>query len=122
MVADIYTTPAHFMARITILTAAHGGRQTPPHNYIRWDFGYPEDAATDPIFMIYPNFLDDGGTPIPKGVPLEGSLNARMHIIPEPAVVYHRARIHAGMAFNCHEGRRVVATGVVTKLLALNDR
>jgi hypothetical protein len=118
---DIYSTEADFEAEITLLTPEQGGRNLPPHNYIRWDLGYTDRKPDDPIYMIWPNFLDDRGFPIPKGVPIEGRMIARMHILVKEMVGFHRQRLLVGTEFNCHEGRRVVAKGIVTKLLALQS-
>ena len=124
---DIYSTEADFEAEITILTSEQGGRMNPPYNYIRWDFGYAEDNPDEPkrnlsaeIYMIYPNFLDPNGLSIPSGISLEGTLRARMHILVREMVEYHRRRILVGTKFNCHEGSKIVARGVVTKLLAIS--
>ncbi|MCR9086525.1 MAG: hypothetical protein NXH97_07275 [Rhodobacteraceae bacterium] len=124
---DLYLTEPDFEVEITILTEEQRGRKTPPHNYIRWDFGYAEDNPHEPernldaeIYMIWPNFLDDDGTPIEKGIPLIGTYKARMHILVKEKLDYHRKRISVGLKFNCHEGARIVARGVVTKLRAIS--
>ncbi|MEO1549522.1 MAG: hypothetical protein AAFR93_03715 [Pseudomonadota bacterium] len=117
---DLYSTEPEFEAEITILTSDQGGRNKPPHNYIRWDFGYAEDKLSETIHAIWPNFLDDCGSPIPKGIPLHGTLVARMHIVFRDVVDFHRSRIRVGTKFNCHEGSRVVAKGTVTRVLALS--
>ncbi len=82
---DLYSTEPDFEAEITILTAEQGGRTNPPHNYIRWDFGYAEDNPPEPkrslsanIYMIYPNFLDESGTPVQQGIPLSGTYQGVM--------------------------------------------
>jgi hypothetical protein len=122
---DLYSSEPDFEAEITILTKEQGGRTNPPHNYIRWDFGYAEDNPLEPkrslsanIYMIYPNFLDKNGAPIPKGIPLSGTFQARMHILVKDMVEYHRKRLSVGTKFNCHEGSRIVARGTVTSLCA----
>jgi len=109
---------ADFEAEITILTCEQGGRRTPAFNGIRWDFRYIEDDLSEGLYMIHPTFLDQSGNPIPKIQPLSGTLPARMLIIVREMVDYHRQRISVGTEFYCHEGRQVVATGTVTKLLA----
>ncbi|WP_283967502.1 hypothetical protein [Tritonibacter sp. AK171] len=124
---DLYLTEPDFEAEITILTEEQRGRQAPPHNYIRWDFGYAEDNPLEPernldaeIYMIWPNFLDTEGTPIQKGIPLVGTYKAWMHILAREMVCYHRKRISAGLKFNCYEGGQIVARGVVTELRAIS--
>jgi translation elongation factor EF-Tu-like GTPase len=116
MTIDNYSTPADFEAKITILSTEQGGRNTPPHNFIRWDFGYAEDVPLDEIYMIHPVFLDKDGLPYAKDIPLEGTLAARMHIVVREMVNYHKSRLSVGTKFNCHEGSRVVATGMVTEV------
>ncbi|MBR9765704.1 MAG: hypothetical protein GYB53_19825 [Rhodobacteraceae bacterium] len=124
---DLYLTAPDFEAEITILAEKQSGRQTPPQNYVRWDFGYAEDNPLvlernldAEIYMIWPNFLDGEGTPIQKGIPLVGTYKACMHILVREMVDYHQKRISVGMHFNCHEGSRVVAKGVVTQLRAIS--
>ncbi|GFE66723.1 hypothetical protein KIN_37970 [Litoreibacter roseus] len=124
---DFYSTEADFEAEITILTAEQSGRRSAPHNFIRWDFGYAEDNSLEPernlaatIYMIYPNFLDEYGTPIQRGIPLCGTYKARMHIVVKEMMEDHRERLSVGVKFNCHEGSRVVARGVVTRLCAIS--
>jgi len=123
---DLYSTEPDFEARSTILTVEGGGRSDPPHNYIRWDFGYAEDNLLEPrsnlsanIHMIYPVFLDESDTPIRKDVPLSGTYQVNMHILVKEMVEYHRGRLSVGTKFNCHEGSRVVARGTVTRLRAV---
>ncbi|MFT6458774.1 hypothetical protein [Pseudophaeobacter arcticus] len=118
---DFYSNEADFEAEITILTSAQGGRNTPTYNFIRWDLGYPDRSEFEPVYMIWPNFLDEAGDPIPKGSQIEGTLRARMHIVVREMVEFHKQRLLVGSRFNCHEGRHVVAQGKVTKLLALSS-
>jgi len=67
------------------------------------------------------NLLDDDGTPIEKGIPLNGTYNARMHILVKEMLDHHRKRVSVGLKFNCHEGARVVARGEVTRLRAISS-
>ena len=118
----LYSREADFQAEITILTAEQGGRRTPPFNGIRWDFRYPEDDLSEGVYMIHPYFLDGNKNPIPKGQPLSGTIDALMFILFEEMVDFHRERISIGTEFCCVEGSRTVATGTVSKLMALDDR
>jgi len=43
-----------------------------------------------------------------------------MFIVVREMVEFHKQHISVGGKFNCHEGSRVVARGIVTKLLALS--
>jgi len=124
---EFYSTEPDFEAEIAIPTVQQSGRTHPPQNFIRWDFGYAEDNPLEPyrnlsatIYMIYPNFLDEHGTPIPIGIPLSGTYKVRMHIVVKEVKEYHRSRLSVGVKFNCHEGSRIVARGVVTKLRAIS--
>ena len=103
-----------FEAKITILSETEGGRSTPPHNWIRWDFAYRGEDISEELFMIWPYFVGLDGLPVPKDQPLVGTYHARMFICVRDMVEFHETRISKGLDFNCHEGRRVVATGVVT--------
>jgi len=121
MAPTVFEIGADFEALITILTEEQGGRHRPPQNRIRWDFAYVEDKPRKTLYMIHPDFLDANGHSIAEGVDLVGSLIANMHIVPRNAVPYHKARLSAGTKFHCHEGAKVVATGVVKRLLGLAD-
>lgn len=110
-----------FEAMIRIYSAAEGGRSTPPHNGVRWDFTYADDPDRT-YYMIWPDFLDSHGdsltskAPLPVGV----ELHARMMIVmDERREEIHRARIAFGVRFYCHEGPRRVAEGIVTRITGL---
>ena len=122
----LFSTEPDFEAKITIPTIAESGRKYSPQNQIRWDFGYAEDNPLElernlsaTIYMIYANYLDENDAPIAKRVPLSGTYKAYMHIVVREMVPYHRSRLAVGTEFNCHEGSRIVARGVVTRLCAV---
>lgn len=116
-----FSDKADFEAEITIFTSEQGGRTSPTYNGIRWDFRYHGDNVSEGIYMIHPSFLDPNGCPVPKNQPLAGTLTAQMSIIISEMADDHRHRILVGTKFYCHEGRREVAIGKVTKLLALSN-
>lgn len=116
MTLDLYRQPADFEADIRILNQAEGGRKTPPFNHIRWDFCYADDDPSDGIHMIWPLFVDANGDAIAQDIPLKGKQRARMYIVDRSRVSYHADRLSAGTHFNCHEGKRVVAVGIVTRI------
>ncbi|MEO1159348.1 MAG: hypothetical protein AAFW74_02685 [Pseudomonadota bacterium] len=118
----LYSRKADFKAEVTILTAPQGGRETPPFNGIRWDFRYPEDDLSEGIYMIHPIFLDENKAPIPGDQPLSGTIDAFMFILGEEMLDFHRERISVETEFYCVEGSRTVATGKVTKLIALDTQ
>ena len=109
-------------AEVTILTEAEGGRKGPAFNGIRWDLGYAEDAPSDSMYMIWPDFVDETGNSIPTDAPLPIGvlLRARFLIVNPKLRHIHQARIAVGTRFYCQEGSRRVAIGRVTKLTSLN--
>jgi hypothetical protein len=116
--------PPDFEARIRIFTLADGGR-TPPHNGIKWDFAYEESGVNpDALYMIWPRFVDEAGSPLSEDLPLSpgAPLRAFMYIVvDEMRETIHRERLRIGAKFYCHEGSRRVASGEVTALLALHQ-
>jgi translation elongation factor EF-Tu-like GTPase len=112
----LYNHSETFEAEITILTEAQGGRKSPPHNGIRWDFKYVEDSSNNVIYMIWPEFVDDQGDAIDRDLFLEGTLKARMHVVVEDMLPFHLSRLSVGTRFYCVEGPHTVAHGVVTKI------
>ena len=113
-----------FEALVTIFSEAEGGRRTPPHNGIRWDFAYAEDDLADGIYSIWPDFYarEDSQeltkTPLPIGTPLLGRF---VILNPELRITIHQLRIKPGIKFYCHEGGRRVARGVVTNVTGLHS-
>ena len=120
----LYPVLDDFEATIRILTEAEGGRKTSPFNGIRWDFSYVADNATDQLYMIWPDFFSTSGDSLPKDqpLPLSTELSARMTVVvDEMREQVHRARIKPGVEFYCHEGRRRVAIGRVTRITGLHS-
>ncbi|MEH6638591.1 MAG: hypothetical protein V7717_04905 [Porticoccaceae bacterium] len=116
----LYEHPDDFEATITILTTEEGGRETPPFNGIRWDFQYKENNPEGEIYMIWPEFIDENNDAIEKGIPLTGTLKARMHIVnQEMKNIVHVPRMQVGTEFYSVEGPKKVAKGVITKLTGL---
>lgn len=119
---QLYRQPADFEATISILSTEAGGRINPPFNGIRWDFAYAADRDTDSLFMIWPDFFDQSGDSLPtdQPLPIGVDLPARMTIVvDEMRAEVHRHRIAVGTQFYCHEGRKRVAVGTVTKITGL---
>src|SRR5689334_20520964 len=89
--------PPDFEVRYRFFTADEGGRKSAPRQHIRWDFLYDgDDPQRDGIYMIWPEFLDKAGNPLPEGeVPYLGS--AHMFILNDALrVQVHRQRIVVG--------------------------
>lgn len=84
---------------------------------------YADDFAKSGAYKVphsdvWPQFLDRDGKELDPTVPLEGSLDAVMHIIFPEMVSVHLKRLERGTRFYCMEGSRRVAEGVVTELSA----
>lgn len=108
-----------FIAAIRILTCEEGGRQTPAHNGVRWDFSYADDAS-GMCYMIWPDFYDANGDSLAGELPVNVFLPARMVIVvDEMRIGVHRARLRPGIRFHCHEGARIVAEGRVERISGL---
>ncbi len=124
MIADFSTVRNDFEARLRFRSATEGGRQTCrlTQGY-RCDFSYKDKL--DDIFMIWPVFLDSSGEPLSEGAEVftNKEVNARMVIINDDLrVTLHRERINEGVEFVLRECSRIVADGVVTKIVELpND-
>lgn len=113
-----------FEATIRVYLPAEGGRQTPPHNGVRWDFAYAADQTADSLYMIWPDFCQPNGCSYPTDQPLPVGVNlhARMFILNNKLrAELHRVRIAVGVRFYCHEGPRRVAEGVVTRITGLSS-
>jgi hypothetical protein len=56
-----------FEVEYRFLTEAEGGRPIPPHQHTRWDFLYEgDDAVTDGIWMIWPEFISEDREVLPR--------------------------------------------------------
>jgi hypothetical protein len=108
-----------FEVRYRFLALSEGGRAAPPRQHIRWDFMYEgDDPQCDGISMVWPEFVDAGGSMLPEGeVPAEGQ--ALMFIVNPERIVFHRQRIAIGTRGFFMEGARKVAECEVTAILGL---
>lgn len=122
MMKRLYENQDAFEAEITIFTESEGGRKSPPLNGIRWDMAYEVDEPQGKLYMVWPEFIDESGDAIDSGIPLKGTLKARMHILSEEMVDLHAKRISVGTIFFSMEGIKKVAKGVVTRVTGLADR
>jgi translation elongation factor EF-Tu-like GTPase len=110
-----------FEVRLRFLTADEGGRQTTwvKQGY-RCDFSYENEL--DAMFMIWPLFLDELGEPLATNTTVKTvePVSAQMVIINDKLrVTEHRQRIKVGIKFFLREGNKIVAEGVVTRILDL---
>ena len=118
----LYQVPDDFEAVIRIYSHEEGGRQTPPFNGLRWDFGYGDDPPGSPIYVIWPDFFDEDGDSLPTDTPLSVGLELRARMTAlsdETRAEVHRRRIKEGVKFFCHEGSKRVAEGQVTRITGL---
>lgn len=109
--------PADFCVRYRFLSATEGGRSTPPHQHVRWDFLYEgDDPLIDGVHMIWPEFLDAAGQVLPAGeVPAEGT--AQMFIVNRERISFHQSRVRVGVHGFFMEGARKVAKCEVTAII-----
>ncbi|MDR3616028.1 MAG: hypothetical protein P4L53_20895 [Candidatus Obscuribacterales bacterium] len=118
---DYSSVRKDFEVRLRFLTADEGGRKTAwvKQGY-RCDFSYENEL--DAAFMIWPLFLDEHGEPLATNTTVQTMepVNAQMVIInDELRVTEHRQRIETGIKFFLREGHKIVAEGVVTRILDL---
>ena len=114
--------PPDFSVRYRFFTAAEGGRAGAPRQHIRWDFLYHgDDPQRDGLYMIWPEFLDDAGKPLPDGpVPYEGI--AHMFILSDDLrEQVHQRRLAIGLKGYFVEGPKRVAECEVTELIGLSQ-
>ena len=115
--------PADFEVRYRFFTAEEGGRKSVPRQHIRWDFLYDgDDPQRDGAFIIWPEFVDPAGSPLPEGpVPSHGL--AQMFILSDSMrEQVHRHRIAVGVKGYFIEGLKRVAECEVTRLIGLSQR
>lgn len=114
--------PHDFVVEYRFLSEGEGGRQVgPPFQGYRSDFWYEQDnQATNQLFMIWPEFLDEDGNVIietDKIVAVTGK--ARMWIVNENMRAFHQQRIKIGMTGYFMEGPNKVAVCKVTEISGL---
>jgi hypothetical protein len=109
---------ADFRVKYRFRTQEEGGRISgPPFQGYRGDFSF---AGVEGVFMIHPEFEDEGGNIIlynDRSVPHEGT--ARMWIIMEVMRPRHYDRVKVGAKGNFREGGKFVADCEVIEVLDL---
>ncbi len=106
-----------FEAVVRILSAREGGRASPPFQGIRWDLRYFSDDGV--AWMVWPEFLDEAGDPLPPDRPITGLVRARFLVVDPRMRPFHRERVRPGEGFFCVEGAKVCAAGVITRVTGL---
>jgi translation elongation factor EF-Tu-like GTPase len=100
--------PRDIEAQITFLTSDYGGRKTPARTGYRPQFSY--DGQDWDAIQTYPERE--------AVYPGETVIAYLTFLSPD----HHKGKLYAGKEFQVREGTRVVATGVVTKILQLDSR
>ena len=110
-----------FEVRYRFLTAAQGGRKTPPRQHLRLDWMYEgDDPHVQGISMIWPEFVDSSGAVLPEGeIPAEG--RALMFIANPDHRAFHRKRISDNPRGFMMEGSQKVAECEVVSILGLAE-
>jgi len=103
-----WSYPRDIEAQITFLSSDQGGRKTPATTGYRPQFSY--DGQDWDAIQTYPNR---------KWVYPGETVTAYIAFLsPE----HHRGNLYPGREFQVREGSRIVATGIVTKVLELDSR
>ena len=108
-----------FRVRYRFLSAADGGRQTLPLQHLRCDFLYDDDAASDSIWMIWPEFLSVNGDALADGEQVLAVGFADMFILNDDMREAHRRRLRLGTCGYFVEGPRKIASCEVAELLEI---
>jgi hypothetical protein len=110
-----------FRVRYRFYSHEEGGRYSLPYQGIRSDFWYehPEHKQNgQSLFVIWPEFEDKQGKVIiekSSTVPVTGT--ARMWIINEAFITYHKGKIKIGTKGFFKEGSRSTGEGEVIELI-----
>lgn len=107
-----------FRVSYTMYSPEEGGRTTPAHQHIRWDFQYADTSIATSHFMIWPEILLPGGEMLTDGaVPPHGL--ADMFIVAPSFRAFHRQHIRPGVRGYFMEGPRRVGACEVVDILGL---
>jgi hypothetical protein len=112
--------PPDFRVSYRLYSPEEGGRQTPPHQHIRWDFTYDDKSISRTGgFMIWPEMLLPSGGLAPAGpIPAQGL--ADMFIIYPQYRAFHRLHLRPGVRGYFMEGNRRVGVCEVVEVLGLH--
>src|SRR5205809_398056 len=112
--------PPDFLATVSFLPQAQGGRRSPPVQGYRPDIRYDDDPPGQ-AWMVWPRFVAPDGVELENGtvVPLDSDANFYI-VSDEMRREVHLDRLQAGVHFSIVEGARVVASCVVKRLLSLH--
>lgn len=110
-----------FRVRYQWLPASEDGFLQRPFQHIRCDFSYAgDDIQKTGIYMIWPEFEDGAGLPIPDGEAIPECGTATMWIVNrEEYEDFHRERVRPGVRAFFMVGSRRIAEAEVTDVLRL---
>ena len=110
-----------FRVQYSWLSPIPGGFNQQPYQHMRCDFSYAgDDLAITGIYMIFPEFEDPHGVPIPEGarIPLSGT--ATMWILDDTLrSTIHAERIQRGTECYFMVGAHQIAKALVIERLGL---
>src|SRR5262249_24307456 len=111
-----------FRVRYMWLPPAADGLVQRPHQHLRCDFAYAgDDIGKTGVYMIWPEFEDALGRPIPEGAEVPASGTATMWIVSrEEFEDYHRERVRPGVRGFFMVGARRIAEVEVIEVLHLS--
>ncbi|QKG54567.1 hypothetical protein GKZ67_00070 [Hymenobacter sp. BRD67] len=110
---------ADFRVTYRLFTAEEGGRNTPAYQGIRWDIRYAEEDRPH-TWMVYPEFIDPDGFPIPNG-PFAPIGRANMFVLNPDLRSVHRQLICPGTRGYFMEGSRRMGVWEVAEVLGLRQ-
>lgn len=117
--ATQFGLPPDFRVSYRLYPPEEGGRQTPPHQHIRWDFCYDDKSISRTgSFMIWPEILLPNEKLVPAG-PIPPFGLADMFILFPPSRAFHCQHIRPGVRGYFMEGNRRVGVCEVVEVLSL---
>ena len=116
---EVFGRKADFQVTYRLFTAEEGGRQTPAYQGIRWDIRYEEETRPH-NWMVYPEFIDPDGFPIPNG-PFAPVGRANMFVLNPNMRSVHRQFIGLGTRGYFVEGSRRVGVWEVNEVIGLGQ-
>ena len=111
-----------FVVSYRLYSPSEGGRKI-TYQHLRCDFMYEgDDPLRDGIFMVYPEFLGDGGEPLGEGIPVPLEGKATMWVLaPEQRASVHRSRAKVGVRGHFMEGPRKVGDVKIEAIVGLHE-
>lgn len=115
---EIFNRKPDFRVSYRIYTQEERGRYALPYQGIRWNFWYSHPEHIEGVFMIYPEFEDLEGNVITElNLPVPEKGTARMWILNQDFINYHKEKIKIGTQGYFMEGARKVGECEVIELI-----